>query len=234
MSASTQTPRERYRQQVREEVKEKAWQQIMRLRRLGAVPQCDRQADGHERTGAVPVLRQPRRADHRTHPGRVPLARRRLHRRPRLHGGSGRRPGSRRARPGTAPLGPGAPAPLLPRVRHPGPRVSRAAGHHHDRLGDDVRPAGRLRRGRAAARPGPSGPRLRGPPGRRSQGVGRGPPGRPAIEPSPGPGVLDPPARRALPGVGGPLHRHGPRPRPAVRVRAGQLDHAADRTVSAR
>ncbi|WP_329192376.1 MULTISPECIES: TetR/AcrR family transcriptional regulator [unclassified Streptomyces] len=28
MSASTQTPRERYRQQVREEVKEKAWQQI--------------------------------------------------------------------------------------------------------------------------------------------------------------------------------------------------------------
>lgn len=53
------TPRERYRAQVRAEIKEHAWKQIAEAEGIRALPQRDREADGRERSRAVPLLRRP-------------------------------------------------------------------------------------------------------------------------------------------------------------------------------
>ncbi|GGW93753.1 hypothetical protein GCM10010321_04170 [Streptomyces chartreusis] len=60
-----QTPRERYRAQVQAEIKERAWEQIAAAG-VTALSQRGRQTDGCERAHAPPLLRRPRRVDHRT------------------------------------------------------------------------------------------------------------------------------------------------------------------------
>ena len=57
---------------------------------------------------------------------------------------------------------------------------------------------------------------------RRPPAVGGRPP-RPARGPPPGPDLLDPAARRPVPGTRRPLHRDGVRPRPALRAELDDL-----------
>lgn len=63
--AVSTTPRERYRQQVRSEIKERAWEQIAHCWNVWALAQRDRQADGPERSRALSLFHEPRRFAYR-------------------------------------------------------------------------------------------------------------------------------------------------------------------------
>ena len=76
--SSTKTPRERYRAQVRAEIKERAWEQIATAGASALSLNAIAKQMGMSGPGSLPVLRRPRRADHRTHQGRVPQPRRHL------------------------------------------------------------------------------------------------------------------------------------------------------------
>ncbi|CAA9573952.1 MAG: Transcriptional regulator, AcrR family, partial [uncultured Thermomicrobiales bacterium] len=137
-------------------------------RGVGALAARHRRGDGTDRPGALSLLPEPRRVDHRADRRCVPRARRRSGRGARDCGGGGPRQPVRRDDARLSRLGAGPSGRIHADLRHADPRLPRARGGDRSRRAPEPRPAaGAARRSLAGGEDYPRSRLCRPPPAAR-------------------------------------------------------------------